>query len=302
MRFGINSLLFTDTFDEGDLPLLERCRELGFDVLEISPVDPDRFPARRVRQLADELGMSVNVNFALPEEANTISPDPEVRRRGVELSKKVVGLCAEAGAEIYCGANYCAWKYFTGQRRTEDEWGWAVESYRQIAEYAQDSSDLLLAIETLNRFESFFLNTAADALRFVEDVGMPNVKVHLDTFHMNIEEDDMGAAIRACGDRLGYFHACGNQRGSPGRDMVPWRETLTALRDSGYQDCITIESFHPRLKIAPLVAIWRDFAASPEQLATEGLAFVQDVCRDVYGDASSSPQQADRLAEPGKEP
>lgn len=286
MRFGINSLLFTDTFDERDLPLLERCRELGFDVLEITPVEPDRFPARRVRQLADELGMAVNVNFALPEEANTISPDPEVRRRGVELSKKLIDLCSEAGAEIYCGANYCAWNYITGRRRTEDEWRWAVECYREIAEYARESSDLLLAVETLNRFESFFLNTAADALRFVGDVGMPNVKVHLDTFHMLKEEDDVCAAIRACGDRLGYFHACGSQRGIPGRDMVPWRETLTALRDSGYEDTITIESFNPNLSIAPLVSVWRDFADSPEQFATEGLAFVREVYKDVYGDAT----------------
>ena len=105
MRFGITGLLFTDTFDEGDLHLLERCREFGFDVLEICPVEPDRFPARRVRQLADELDMSVNINYALPEEANTISPDPEVRRRGVGLLKKLVDLCSEAGAEIYCGAN-----------------------------------------------------------------------------------------------------------------------------------------------------------------------------------------------------
>ncbi len=285
MRFGINSLLFTETFDEGDLPLLERCRELGFDVLEITPVDPDRFPARRVLQLADELDISINANFALPEDANTISPDPEVRRRGVELSKKIVDLCSEAGAEICCGANYCAWRYFTGQRRTEDEGKWGVECYREVAEYARERSDLLLAIETLNRFETYFLNLAADALRFVEDVGMPNVKVHLDTFHMNIEEDDMAAAIRACGDRLGYFHACGNQRGVPGRDLVPWHETLAALRDSGYHDCITIESFNPRLKFAPLVSIWRDFADSPEQLATEGLAFLRGVYRDVYGEA-----------------
>ena len=284
MRFGINSLLFTETFDERDLPLLERCREFGFDVLEITPVEPDRFPAQRVRQLADNLGISINVNFALPEGANTISPDPEVRRRGVELLKKIVDLCSEAGAEIYCGANYCAWKYFTGQRRTEDEWNWAIECYREVAEYARDRSDLLLAIETLNRFETYFLNLTADALRFVEEVDMPNVKVHLDTFHMNIEEDDMVAAIRACGDHLGYFHACGSQRGIPGRDMVPWRETLAALRDCGYKDCITIESFNPRLKFAPLVSIWRDFADSPEQLATEGLTFLRSVYRDVYDD------------------
>jgi D-psicose/D-tagatose/L-ribulose 3-epimerase len=125
-------------------------------------------------------------------------------------------------------------------------------------------------------------------------VDMPNVKVHLDTFHMNIEEDDLGTAIRACGDRLGYFHACGSQRGIPGRDMVPWRETLVALRDCGYQDCITIESFNPRLRFAPLVSIWRDFADSPEQLATEGLTFLRGVYRDVYGDAPHADASKER--------
>lgn len=284
MRFGINSLLFTDTFEERDLPLLEKCRSLGFDVFEISPVAPDLFPARRVRELAADLGLSINVNFALPEDANTISPEPEVRRRGVELSKKLVDLCVEAGAEIFCGANYCAWRYFTGRRRTEDEWGWGVECYREVAEYARDISNLLLGVETLNRFESYFINTTADGLRFVEDVGMPNAKVHLDTFHMIGEEDDMAAAIRSAGDRIGYFHACGSQRGIPGKDMVPWRETFEALRDAGYRDTITIESFHPDLRLAPLVAVWRAFADSPEQLATEGLAYVRRVCAEVYGE------------------
>lgn len=284
MRFGVNSFLFTDTFNERDLPLLERSRELGFDVLEITPIEPDEFPARRVRQLAEELDMSVNINFALPEEANTISPDPAVRRRSVELSKKIVDLCAEAGAEIYCGANYVAWKYLTGQRRSEDEWNRGVESYRQIAEYARDNSDLLLGVETLNRFESFFLNTVDDTLRFVDAVDMPNVKAHLDTFHMIREEDDMIAAIRNSGGRLGYFHACGSQRGIPGQDMVPWRETFQALRDAGYRDTITIEGFHPDLSIAPLVAVWRDFADSPEQLATEGLAFLKAMYAEVYGE------------------
>ena len=285
MRFGINSLLFTDTFLEQDLPLLDRCRALGFDLLEITPVDPDRFPARKVRQAARDAGVAVNMNFALREDANPVSPDPAVRRRAVELSRKVVDLCVEAGAEIYCGANYCAWKYFTDKPRTTDEWKWAVECYRQIAEHAQEVSELLLAVETLNRFESYFLNTAADALRFVSDVGLPNVKVHLDTFHMIREEDDMGAAIRACGDRLGYFHACGSQRGIPGRDLVPWRAALEALRDVGYRDCITIESFHPDKSIAPLVAIWRHFADSPEQLATEGLTFLRQQVSEIYGEA-----------------
>lgn len=285
MKFGVNSLLFTDSFLEKDLRLLEYVRSLGFDAFEITPVEPDRFPAREVKRIARELGLSINANFALPAEANPLSPDAGVRATSVELSKRVIDRCIEAGAEIYCGANYCAWGHMTGQRRTEDEWQRGVETYRTIAEYAAANSDLVLGVETLNRFESYFINTAADALRFVEEVGMPNATVHLDTFHMLREENDIGAAIRLCGPRMSYFHACGSHRGIPGQDLVPWQVTFEALRDIGYDYCITIESFNPNLmNIARLVSIWRDFADSPEHLATEGLAFVRQQYQSVYGE------------------
>lgn len=283
MRFGVNSLLFSDTFVERDLTLFGKARAMEFDVLEVSPVNPDQFPAAKVRQAAADAGVGVNMNFALPFDANPISPDPAVRRAAIELSKKVIDLGAEAGVEIYCGANYCAWKYFTGKPRSEDEWKWGVECYRNIAEYAAANSEIRLALETLNRFESHYVNTAADALRFVREVDMPNATVHLDTFHMIREEDDMGKAIRDCGSRLGYFHACGSQRGIPGKDLVPWFEALTALKETGYTDCITIESFNPDQSIAPLVAVWRHFAESPEALATEGLAFLKPMCAGIWG-------------------
>jgi len=284
MKFGVNSLLFTDTFRESDLPLLEHVHALGFDTIEISPVEPDRYPARKVRELAASLGMTVNMNFALSEDANPNSPDAAVRDKSVALSKHIIDLCNEAGATVYCGSNYCSWRYFAGKRRSEDEWRWGVESMRAVGEYAQSQSDLVIAVETLNRFESYYLNTAADADRFVDSVNLPNVKVHLDTFHMMYEEDDIGSAIRACGPRLAYFHACGSQRGIPGRDLVPWQVTFEALRDVGYDFCITIESFNPHQRIAPLASIWRDFADSPEQLATEGLRFIKDTYDRVYGD------------------
>jgi D-psicose/D-tagatose/L-ribulose 3-epimerase len=296
MKFGVNSLLFTDTFLEKDLPLLEHCHTLGFDTIEISPVEPDRFPVRKVRDLATSLGMTVNVNFALPDHANPMSPDAAVRAKSVDLSKRIIDLCNETGATVYGGSNYCSWRYFTGKRRTDDEWRWGIESMRAAGEYAQSQSDLVIAVETLNRFESYFLNTAADAARFVDAVGLLNVKVHLDTFHMMYEEDDIGEAIRGCGTRLAYFHACGSQRGIPGRDLVPWQVTFEALRDVGYDFCITIESFNPHQSIAPLAAIWRDFADSPEQLATEGLRFVRETYERVYGRSSRDGRPNEEVA------
>ncbi len=284
MIFGIHSLLFRETFVEKDLPVLDKCKRMGFDAVEIIPFDVDHFPAAKVRQAARDLGLRINTGFGLPVECNTISPDPAVRRKGVELSKRLVDLSNEAGAKIFAGAIYCGWGYLSGRMRTADEWQWGLDSTRQVAEYAQQASDLVIGIEPLNRFESHFINVARDAVAFIREVGLPNVKVHLDTFHMIREEDDFAQAVRDARGYLGYVHACENQRGIPGSGLVPWRPFFQALREVGYDDCITIESFDPEMeKIAKLTAIWRKLADSPETLATEGLAFLKATYREVYG-------------------
>jgi len=283
MRFGIHSLLFKETFVERDLPLLDRCRRLGFDAVEIIPFDPDAFPAAKVRRAAADLGLEINTGYGMPAECNTISPDPAVRRAGVELSRKLVDLSAEAGARVFGGVIYCGWGYLTGRMRSVDEWRWGVESTREVAEHARrNAPGLVLGIETLNRFESHFLNTVGDALRFIEEVGMSNVMLHADTFHLIREEDDLVGALERCGPRLGYVHACENQRGIPGTGMVPWRGVFEALKRTGYDGTITIESFDSDMPgIAKLCCIWRRMADSAEQLATEGLRFLRQVHREV---------------------
>ncbi len=284
MKFGIHSLLFNETFVEKDLPVLDKCKQMGFDAVEIIPFDVDNFPARKVRQAAADLGLTINTGFGMPVECNTISPDRAVRKKGVELSKRLIDLSNEAGAVVFAGAIYCGWGYLPGRMRTEDEWKWGVDSTRQAAEYAQETSDLIIGIEPLNRFESHFINVAGDAVEFIKDVGLPNVKVHLDTFHMIREENDIPQAVRDCGGHLGYVHACENQRGVPGTGMVPWKAFFQALKEADYDDCITIESFDPDMeRIAKLTCVWRKLADSPEQLATEGLEFLKNTYEEVYG-------------------
>jgi len=284
MKFGIHSLLFRETFLEKDLPLLDKCARLGFDAVEIIPFDPGNFPAAKVKAAAADLGLAINTGYGMPLEYNTISPDPKVRRAGIEFSKKLIDLSVAAGAEVFGGMIYCGWGYLTGRMRTEEEWKWAVEGYQEIASHAQATSDLVLGIEPVNRFESHFINIAADAVKFIRDVGLPNVKVHLDTFHMIREEDDLVEAVRTADGLLGYVHACENQRGIPGRGQVPWVAFFRALKEVGYDGCVTIESFDPNMeRITKLCCIWRKLADSPEQLATEGLAFLKRVHREVYG-------------------
>lgn len=282
MIFGIHSLLFRETFVEKDLPLLERCKNLGFDAVEIIPFDPDNFPAARVRSIAADLGLTINTGYGMPEQYNIISPEPAVRRAGIDFSKRLIDLSNEAGANVFGGMIYCGWGYLTGRMRTEDEWKWGVENYREIACYAQSCSGLILGIEPVNRFESHFINTAADAVKFIKAVGVPNVRVHLDTFHMIREEDNFTRAVLDADGYLGYVHACENQRGIPGSGLVPWPEFFRTLKKVGYNGCITIESFDPDIEsVAKLCCIWRKLADSPEQLATEGLKFLKETYEHV---------------------
>jgi D-psicose/D-tagatose/L-ribulose 3-epimerase len=276
MQFGIHSLLFRETFIEKDLPLLDKCRRMGFDAVEIIPFDPDHFPAARVKAAAADLGLTINTGYGMPAEYNIISPDPAVRKAGIEFSKRLIDLSNEAGARVFGGMIYCGWGYLTGRPRTEDEWKWGVENYREIACYARKNSSLILGIEPVNRFESHFINTAADALRFIAEVGVENVKLHLDTFHMIREEVDFAAPVLAAGASLGYVHACENQRGIPGTGLVPWQAFFEALEQIGYDGCVTIESFDADMpSIAKMCCIWRKLADSAEQLATEGLSFLK---------------------------
>ena len=282
MIFGIHSMLFRETFVERDLPLLDHCRSLGFDAVEIIPFDPDGFPASKVKRAAEDLGLRINMGYGMPECYNIISPDPKVRRAGVDFSKRLIDLSNEAGAKVFGGMIYCGWGYLTGCMRSDEEWKWGVENYREVAAYAQSCSDLILGIEPVNRFESHFINTVADAVRFIDAVGVPNVRVHLDTFHMIREERDFREAVLTARGRIGYVHACENQRGIPGTGLVPWAALFEALADAGYDDCVTIESFDPDVEgVAKLCCIWRRLADSPEQLATEGLKFLKKTHDEV---------------------
>ncbi|MDP2999459.1 MAG: sugar phosphate isomerase/epimerase [Bryobacterales bacterium] len=287
MLFGIHSLLFRETFVEKDLPLLDKCKAMGFDAVEIIPFDPENFPAAKVKAAARDLGLVINTGYGMPAEYNIISPDAGVRRRGIDFSKHLIDLSNQAGARVFGGMIYCGWGYLSGRMRTEEEWKWAVEGYQEIAGYALKAApELILGIEPVNRFESHFINIAADAVRFIWDVGLTNVRVHLDTFHMIREEDNIRQAVVESGQHLGYVHACENQRGIPGHGLFPWVEFFTALKDAGYDGCVTIESFDPDMeKISKLCCIWRKLADTPEELATEGLKFLRGVHAEVFGAA-----------------
>ena len=159
------------------------------------------------------------------------------------------------------------------------EWALVVKNLKVLAAYAE-AKGVNICIEPLNRFETDFLNTCDQGLKLVRAIGSPAVKLHLDTFHMNIEEKDQAASIRKAGKLLGHFHACGSDRGTPGGDHIAWPAIARALKSIGYQGDVVIESFTTDVKvIARAAAIWRKIEPKRNDIAVKGLKFLKKTLR-----------------------
>ena len=272
-KYGVELLLWTDTFRRDSIPLIGHAKSLGFDGVEIHLRYPDELPVKEVREALREHGMEANFAVILTEEYNCLSDDPAVRERSLDYFKRCIDVAYSIAGSgcLIGGVNYAPAGYISGKPRTEEEWERSVTNFRLAAQYAGEKG-ITLAAEPINRFETYFLNTAADAVAFCKDVGEPNAKVHLDTFHMIREEKDFYQAIVDTGPYLGMLHACENDRGTPGTGLVRWDDIFRGLHDVDYRGWIVIESFVPdNEKLARVCAVWRQFAPSADHLAGEGL-------------------------------
>ena len=275
MKFGVNTFIWSEGFDRTNLPLLPRVKSWGFDGVEVPLFRPAEFAARDIRQGLEANGLECTVCSVLLDGLSLISDDGGVRRKTQTHMQETIKAAAEAGAKIVAGPLYSPVGYLPGRRRTTDEWKWAVEGYQTLGD-TLSSHGVTVAIEPLNRFETFFLNTAADAAKLSAEINHPNVGVLFDTFHANIEEKEIGAGYRTVGKHLKHVHACENDRGIPGSGHVEWPNVFQALRDVRYDGWLTIESFGFALpNLSAAAAIWRDIESSPELIAVEGVKFLK---------------------------
>jgi D-psicose/D-tagatose/L-ribulose 3-epimerase len=277
MKYGVNTMVWTTRVGEQHRALLSRIRDWGFDGVELflSPEEPADIPA--VRKILDQLKLESTTCSVLPHEAHLVSPQAEVRAHGVKFLQRCVERTADLGARLICGPLYAGLGVLPGHRRNEQEWQWAVEGLRAAARRGEELG-VTLCIEPLNRFETYFLNTQEDAARLVRAVGAPNVRVHFDTFHANIEERHPADSLRAISKELGHVHISENDRGIPGTGHNDWPGVLTALKEIEYNGWMTIESFaEPSPELAAAAAIWRDLAPSGDDLARRGLQFIKNL-------------------------
>lgn len=272
LKIGVDSFIWSENFSVKDLWIIPKTKELGFSPLDIAVAHPETFPTKEVKKAAAEVGLELVTTTTLNANTNIISPDPGVRANGVKSLKTLVDINNELSAKILGGVNYAGWGCLTGKSRTEQEWEWSVTAMQEVAEYAKETGEVVIAVEPVNRFETHFLNIAEDAVHYCKDVGTGNMRVHLDTFHMIREEMSFREAVKTCGkEYLGYVHTCENNRGIPGTGLVPWEEFFTALMDIGYEGPLVIESFDPGAEeLNRLCAIWRIFAETGEDLAVQG--------------------------------
>ena len=275
MKFGVNTLLWTAGFDQSNLRLLPPIKTAGFDGVEIARFSFDGFPAGAIRRQANSLGLETVLCSALTGDASIITDDASVRAASLAFLKDGIKVAAELGAEVFIGPFVSAVGLKHGRRRTEDEWKRAVEGLQSLGD-TLSKFDVKLAVEPLNRFETYSLNTAADAAALAEAVNHPKIGILYDTFHGHIEEKDTGAAIRALGNHLKHVHTCENDRGIPGSGQVRWDKVFPALKEAGYNGWLVIESFGQNVpEIAAAACIWRDLAPSPESIMVDGLVFLK---------------------------
>jgi D-psicose/D-tagatose/L-ribulose 3-epimerase len=275
MQFGVNTYIWGATFGPADFHLLPRIKDGGFDGVEVPILDPAAFQADVVGRELERLGLARTAVANVPAGASLASSDRGARQRAIDHVTACIGAARDLGSSILAGPMYTPVGFLTGQRRTAEEWTWAVDSWQRLSPVV-DAAEIEIALEPLNRFETYFVNTATDMAQLCRDIGNPRIGILLDTFHANIEEKSIGGALRHAGPHLKHLHVCENDRGIPGSGHVAWPEFFSTVADLGYDRWLTIESFGFSLgELSTAAAVWRDLAPTPDAIAFDGVKFLR---------------------------
>jgi D-psicose/D-tagatose/L-ribulose 3-epimerase len=276
MKLGVNTLIWTARFEESHLSLFPEIRSHGFDGVEVARFDFDAFPASAIRRAAADAGLELILCSAFTGQLSLAGEDAPL---ACDFLRRACDAAAAIGATSLVGPFCTPVGYLPGRRRTAGEWNRVIDGLQAVAPHFA-AAGVRMAIEPLNRFETYFLNTAADAASLIAAVGSPHIGILFDTFHANIEEKQIGSAAASLGPALFHVHTCENDRGAPGSGHVDWPGLFAGLQSAGYDGWCVIESFGFNIReIAAAACIWRDLAPQPADIAWQGARFLRSYLR-----------------------
>ena len=277
MKIGFCMLLWTTHVTEKHRKILEALKATGYDGVEVPVFEgtPDHFA--KVGRLCDEIGLERTAITVVPtEDKNPVGSDPAQRQAAVDYLKYCVDCTAALGATCIGGPLTQTLGCFSGKGPTATERARARSVHRKVGDYAKKQG-VTLAIEAVNRFETYFVNTMQDLAAYLDYVDHPAIQGMYDTFHANLEEADPVGAIATIRPHMVHVHISENDRGVPGRGHVPWAATFKALKKTGYDGWLTIEAFGRGLpELAAATRVWRDFSEGPEAVYREGFATIRN--------------------------
>ena len=249
MKFGIYYSYWEQEWSADCLKYVEKVAKLGFDIIEIAAHHLNGYSQAHIAEIARSArdnGIAITAGLGPSPQKNLSSADPAIRQAGRAFFEETLTNLAKLDIHVIGGALHSYWPIdYSKPVDKEGDRARGLEGISSLADFAADLG-INLCLEVLNRFENHVLNTAEEGVAFVREVGKPNVKVMLDTFHMNVEEDSFGKAIRTAGQLLGHFHTGENNRRVPGKGLLPWHEIGTALREIGYSGAVVMEPFVKR--------------------------------------------------------
>ena len=280
MKIGIHSMVWVGEWnDDGAREAIARTAETGYDLIELTAISPSTMNIPLTAKLLEENGLGCSASLGLGPRTDISSEDPDAVKAGRDLLFQALNVVRDCGGSMLCGVIYSALMKYS-HPATER----GLENSRTVlAELADKAaeSNIRLGLEFCNRYETNVINTTAQTLKFIEEIGRDNITAHLDTYHMNIEENSMAGAVKdaAAAGKLGYVHVGESHRGQLGTGSVNWPEFLGALKEVGYDGIVTFESFSSKV-VHPTfsndLAIWRNLWDDNIALANGARAFIRE--------------------------
>lgn len=284
--------IFVNLWEQGwkiDYPYyIDKVARIGFDILEFQAqplLDMSDDECRKIKKYADDAGVELSYSLGLNKLYDIANPDKYVRAGGIKYLSDIVRKISVMDGELFSGVTYNGWgvpDFFVDENGKREMFQRSVESMKEVMKVAENEG-VTVCVEAVNRFESALINTAKEAIEYADAVDSKSIGIHLDSYHMNIEENSMGDAIRLVGKRMRHFHTGDNNRNIPGRGHIDFDEIFAALKDIDYKNNIVSEPFlQMGNEVGYDIRIWRDILDNPtEERLDDGAKELLDFTRSM---------------------